>query len=124
MGCHVLIIEDDHDTADMISLLLIDHGYEVRTVPDRDAGLEWIAKGWPQVILLDMRTEGQPIQYLIAETTRVLPKARIILISATGNLAVVAQALGLRFFLEKPFDPEALLALIDDARKSGEHANV
>jgi DNA-binding NtrC family response regulator len=75
-------------------------------------------------MVLDLRTGGMPIESLIIEASRLCSKARIILMSAAPGLASIAKVLGLRFFLQKPFDPDKFLSLVDDARKSGEHASV
>jgi two-component system, OmpR family, response regulator AdeR len=118
VGKRILIVEDDADTAELIEAIIAPRDFHTTLVIDRDAAL------CPDVILLDLRTEGIPILELIEHTRRYCPQARIILVSATAGLATIAQALGLRFFLQKPFDPQRLLALIDDALKSGEHAAV
>jgi two-component system, OmpR family, response regulator AdeR len=124
VGKRILIVEDDADTAEMIEAIIAPQDFHTSLVIDRDAAMEEVGRSCPDVILLDLRTEGVPILELIEQTRRCCPQTRIILISATAGLATIAQALGVRFFLQKPFDPQKLLALIDDALKSGEHAAV
>lgn len=124
MASRILVVEDDLDTGEMIGLLLKENHYDLQIVEDRDAALKWILKGWPDVIVLDLRTGGMPIEHLVLEVSRLCSKARIVLMSAAPGLESIAKVLGLRFFLQKPFDPDKFLSLIDDARKSGEHASV
>jgi DNA-binding NtrC family response regulator len=124
VGKRILVIEDDSDSAEMIKSVISGKPFELFLVNDRDAALNDMLRHSPDVILLDLGTEGIPIQSLIDAMNEHCPHARMILVSTAAGVATIAQALGIRFFLQRPFDPQRLLALIDDALKSGEHAAV
>jgi DNA-binding NtrC family response regulator len=124
MSTRILVVDDDQDTGHLIKTLLLEKNYDVNVVVDRDAALLSVKRYCPEVILLDLRTEGLPIQELISATTTISPKTRIILMSGTPDLRTISLVLGLTYYLEKPFDVDRLITLIEDVKKSGEHAAV
>jgi DNA-binding NtrC family response regulator len=124
MSTRILVVDDDQDTGHLIKTLLLEKNYDVNVVIDRDAALLSVKRYCPEVILLDLRTEGLPIQELISATTTISPKTRIILMSGIPDLRTISLVLGLTYYLEKPFSVEKLVSLIEDIKKSGEHAAV
>jgi len=124
MNRRVILIEDDVDTAYLMQTLLETRKFETTHLPDRIHALEQVIHIRPAVLILDIRTDGPPISVLVETVRERFPQIRVVLVSAAANLAMVADALGVRFFLEKPFDPDKFLSLVEDALKSGEHCSV
>ena len=124
MSTRILVVDDDEDTGHLIKTLLLEKNYDVNVVVDRDAALLSVKRKCPEVILLDLRTEGLPIQELISATATINPRTRIILMSGTPDLRTISLVLGLSYYLEKPFSVDKLIALIENVKKSGEHAAV
>ncbi|HYF49098.1 MAG TPA: response regulator [Planctomycetota bacterium] len=124
MNRRVILIEDDSDTAEMMQMLLKSRDFATTHLHDRAHALDHIVCVRPAVVVLDVNTEGPPISVLVDSVRQRFPQIRLVLVSGTPNLTVVADALGVRFFLEKPFDPEKFLTLVEDAFKSGEHCSV
>ena len=58
MARSVLIIEDDHNIADLLRLYLEKDGYEVRIAADGLKGMEAFRKEKPDLILLDVMLPG------------------------------------------------------------------
>lgn len=53
MTC-VLLVDDDHDTADVLAATLQEEGYTVRVAEDGQAAIKFLSGHRPGLILLDM----------------------------------------------------------------------
>jgi CheY-like chemotaxis protein len=117
-GCvrhrRVLVIEDNHDAALALQLLLEASGHEVRVAHDGVEGIG-IGRDWmPDVVLSDLglpRLDG----FAIAKALR-SSGARLIALSgyADAETRRLAQASGFETVLAKPTPPDAILHLLDD----------
>jgi DNA-binding response OmpR family regulator len=121
MSNRILIAEDNADTADLMRCVLAAANHETRSVGTLGEGLIELKTFKPNVILLDLSVCDLPLSEFAAHCT---PNMRTILVSASPQIEEVAQVLHLRFFLRKPFDPDALLRMVNEALVSGEHAAV
>jgi DNA-binding response OmpR family regulator len=116
MSKKILILDDDADILEIISLLLIDNGYEVRTLSCGDTVFEDIKDFQPDLILMDVMLadmDGRAICKNIKENhlTYFLP---VILISGTHDLAESLHLPGApNDFVAKPFDIDYLLEKIE-----------
>jgi DNA-binding response OmpR family regulator len=116
MSKKILILDDDADILEIISLLLVDNGYEVRTLSCGDTVFEDIKDFQPDLILMDVMLadmDGRAICKNIKENhlTYFLP---VILISGTHDLAESLHLPGApNDFVAKPFDIDYLLAKIE-----------
>jgi CheY-like chemotaxis protein len=80
----VLVIDDDHDVADSLTLLLGLFGCEVRTTYDGLAGISTLVEFEPEIILLDLGMPGIN-GYETAHRIRELPEGRdLLLVAVTG----------------------------------------
>jgi CheY-like chemotaxis protein len=121
----ILILEDDSDTADLLSILLQERGHSVRISRTRDsAAIEAVDAFSPQVILLDYVMFGMsPADFIRTARTK-LPQAQFVLLTARLDKAI---ALAREFdipLVTKPFDPAALFEIIERITGSGEHVSV
>ena len=117
--CRVLVIDDNVDAAESMSMALDVFGYETASAHDGAAGLHAVAAFAPNVVLLDI---GLPDQsgYEVAQQLRRHPGgAEIYLIAATGWGQEADKALardaGFDAHLTKPVDFEKLQALLTEA---------
>ncbi len=109
----VLVIEDDPDTQQMLSVILRGEGYDVLAAGNGPLGLELLRKMGPDLVILDWMLPGM-------DGLEVLQKARefstvpiIMLTAKTGSSDKVAGLdTGADDYLAKPFEPEELLARI------------
>jgi CheY-like chemotaxis protein len=115
----IVLIEDNADTADLLSLVLEHHGYGVRSAPDGASGLQLIETCEPDVVLSDLALPGDIDGYQIAQT--LLQKSRagsrrpfVVALSGYARAADKqrAQEAGFDAHLSKPVDPAALVALL------------
>ena len=115
----VLVVDDNRDAADSLSMILANRGHDVRVAYD---GLEAVGAAIafdPDVILMDI---GLPKLYGYEAAQRIR-KARgngVLLVAITGwgqeEDRRRARESGFDFHLTKPVDPEAIAQLIDEAQ--------
>lgn len=115
----ILVADDDEDTVASLSRLLRAQGYAVRGVHRGTEVLQAIFSFAPDVVLLDI-SMPQMSGYEVARTLRErYGSARPVLIAVTGHAEESdrhqARAAGFEHHVAKPFDPQALLALIAEA---------
>ena len=112
----ILILDDDADILKMLTLLLVDNGYEVHTLSCGDTIFDDIKDFQPDLVLMDVMLagmDGRAICKSIKENhlTYFLP---VILISGTHDLAESLHIPGgPNDFVAKPFDIDYLLERID-----------
>lgn len=84
-NAHVLIIDDDKDTADLFSTILNLVGFECEAVYSAKTAFAYLATREPDIILLDMRLglelDGKDILYQIRSNPR-FDKTRVIVVTA------------------------------------------
>ncbi|MFV0622567.1 sigma-54-dependent transcriptional regulator [Sphingomonas sp. ac-8] len=122
MKLDILVVDDETDIRDLVSGVLEDEGYETRGAADSDAALEAIAARRPSLVLLDVwlqgsRLDGLELLDVIKERDPTLP---VLVISGHGNIdtAVAAIRRGAVDFIEKPFEAERLLFLVQRATET------
>ncbi|HWK34625.1 sigma-54 dependent transcriptional regulator [Sphingomonas sp.] len=122
MTLDILVVDDELDIRELVSGVLEDEGYETRTAADSDAALEAIAARRPSLVLLDVWLQGSRLDGLdlLDEIKRRDPSIPVLVISGHGNLdtAVAAIRRGASDFIEKPFEAERLLLLVERATET------
>jgi two-component system nitrogen regulation response regulator NtrX len=119
MATDILVVDDEADIRDLVSGILTDEGYAVRTAPDSASALAAIRARKPALILLDIwmqggGMDGLELLDLVKELDADLP---VIMISGHGNIETAVSAIkrGAYEFLEKPFKSDRLLLVIERA---------
>jgi CheY-like chemotaxis protein len=113
----LLVVDDNKDAAESMSMLLEMWGHEVAFAYDGPSALETAQEWRPEAVFLDIGLPGMD-GYEVAERLRELPQAKdAILIAITGygredDLARSKRA-GINHHLVKPVAPDALRSLID-----------
>jgi len=122
MALEVLVVDDEADIRDLVSGVLEDEIYSVRTAADSTAALEAIRDRRPSLLLLDVWLQGSRLDglQLLQEVKRFDPSLPVLIISGHGNLdtAVAAIREGAVDFIEKPFEAERLLHLVARATET------
>ncbi|SOB87860.1 two-component system, NtrC family, nitrogen regulation response regulator NtrX [Sphingomonas guangdongensis] len=122
MTIDILVVDDEHDIRELVAGVLEDEGYETRSAADSDAALEAIAARRPSLVLLDVWLQGSRLDGLdlLDEIKRRDPSVPVLVISGHGNLdtAVAAIRRGASDFIEKPFEAERLLLLVERATET------
>ena len=122
MSKDVLIVDDEAAIREVVSAVLEDEGYRPRGAANSDEALREIDRRPPGLVLLDIWLEGSELDGLevLDLVRRSHPDVPVIVISGHGTIetAVTAIKKGAYDFLEKPFNAERLLVLLERARES------
>ncbi len=110
----VLIVEDDEANSEVMRLVLEMAGHTVSGAATAKAALERAAADQPEVVLLDLGLPDQGGEEITGSLrAAVAPGTRIIITSGTPVDAAEAARLGVDGVLMKPFEPERLLAVLE-----------
>jgi two-component system nitrogen regulation response regulator NtrX len=119
MALDILIVDDERDIRELVAGVLSDEGYGCRTAADSTAALAAVDERRPSLVLLDVWLHGSPMDGLevLDEIKKREPELPVIIFSGHGNIdtAVSAISRGAMDFLEKPFEAERLLLLVERA---------
>ena len=122
MALEVLVVDDEADIRELVSGVLEDEGYAVRTAANSEQTLDAFEERRPSMVLLDVWLQGSKLDglQLLQEIKGRDPTIPILMISGHGNLdtAVAAVREGAVDFIEKPFEAERLLYLVDRATET------
>ena len=116
-GEKILIVEDDRDLAQLMAILMQRNGYQTVSAYDGVEGLNLALREQPDLILLDLRLPRMDGMDLIHRLHGRQMYAPVVILTAWGSEEVAVQALrlGVKDFINKPFDPQALLAVTERA---------
>lgn len=109
----ILIVDDDANIAELVSLYLTKECYETMIVYDGESALEAVETFHPNLILLDLMLPGIDGYQVCREIRAKLPTP-IIMLSAKGEVfdKVLGLELGADDYMEKPFDTKELVARV------------
>ncbi|PKP95393.1 MAG: sigma-54-dependent Fis family transcriptional regulator [Alphaproteobacteria bacterium HGW-Alphaproteobacteria-14] len=118
----MLIVDDERDIRELVAGVLGDEGYACRTAADSTAALAAIDERRPSLVLLDVWLHGSAMDGLeLLDAIKVRePNLPVIIFSGHGNIdtAVAAVSRGAMDFIEKPFEAERLLLLVERATET------
>ena len=113
----ILVADDERDQATTLALLLADEGHQVREVYRGSEVLRAVRDFDPDVALIDIGMPGMTGYDAAREIRQVLGATRPLLVAVTGwkqsSDRILARLAGFDHHLAKPFDPKALLTLIE-----------
>ena len=126
----ILVVDDDQDIVDSITIMLESQGYEVVAAQSGEEGMRLVGEKRPDLILLDIMMEKLTTGLHIGYDLRKNPEYRsipIIIISGIGeatgfDLATEKETdyVAADEFLEKPVKPDVLLKRVAELiEKSG-----
>ncbi|MCI8549016.1 MAG: response regulator transcription factor [Lachnospiraceae bacterium] len=109
----ILIVDDDENIAELISLYLIKECYETHIVHDGESALQIFPVFQPDLILLDLMLPGID-GYQVCRELRKDTSVPIIMLSAKGEVfdKVLGLELGADDYMIKPFDSKELVARV------------
>ena len=120
----ILIVDDDTDFRDVVSVILEVAGHETQRAPDGRQALRMVNEWAPDVVVLDMFMPNMDGLETVVAMRRASRGVKIIAVSggwgrpddSEGTLDVLDQAvaLGANTALRKPFDRNVLRRLIDE----------
>lgn len=121
-GLRVVVVDDNVDSAEAMSLLVRHYGHDVQIAHDGEHALLVAEAHRPHVVLLDIglpRVDG----YEVARRLRTQPWASAISIVAVSGWSedsgrARSREAGFDRYLVKPADPDELLKLLADVQRT------
>lgn len=109
----ILIVDDDNNIAELISLYLEKEMFETKIAEDGEEALELFESFKPSLILLDLMLPGKD-GYQVCREVRAKKDTPIIMLSAKGETfdKVLGLELGADDYIIKPFDSKELVARV------------
>ncbi|MGB0126872.1 MAG: sigma 54-interacting transcriptional regulator [Rhodocyclaceae bacterium] len=113
----ILLVDDDPDLLQLISMRLSAAGYAVHTADSAEQALGQLAVRRPNVVVTDLRMAGMDGMQLFERVHATHPTLPVIILTAHGTIpdAVAATQRGVFGFLPKPFEGKELLAQVAQA---------
>ncbi len=118
MNAKILVVDDEKDILELVSLILTEEGLQVFTAQDGLGALEIARKEKPDLILLDImmpEIDGWEVLKIlkIEEETKNIPVAMLTCKTETRDKVLGIQE-GAVDYITKPFAPEDLLLRVQD----------
>jgi two-component system nitrogen regulation response regulator NtrX len=119
MAADILVVDDEADIRELVGGILEDEGYHVRTASDSESALQAVRARRPSVLILDIWMQGGGLDGLeLLDLVKELdPDLPVLMISGHGTIETAVSAIkrGAYDFLEKPFQADRLLLLVERA---------
>ncbi|MEE8295884.1 MAG: sigma-54 dependent transcriptional regulator [Sphingomonadales bacterium] len=122
MALDILIVDDEQDIRELIGGILNDEGYSTRLAAESETALAEVESRLPSLVILDIwlrnsKRDGLEILKILKNRNKNLP---VVMISGHGNIetAVAAIKLGAYDYIEKPFQTDKLLHLVNRATET------
>lgn len=109
----ILIVDDDENIAELISLYLTKECFDTKMVYDGESALIAFDSYQPSLILLDLMLPGMD-GYQVCRELRMRSNVPIIMLSAKGEVfdKVLGLELGADDYIMKPFDSKEMVARV------------
>ncbi len=109
----ILIVDDDNNIAELISLYLVKECFDTLIVNDGESALAQLDIYQPNLILLDLMLPGID-GYQVCREVRSKSTVPIIMLSAKGEVfdKVLGLEMGADDYMEKPFDSKEMVARV------------
>ncbi len=121
----ILVIDDDAEIRYSLTRVLATRGYVVTEAASGEQGIALVKKGpVPDLVYLDVRMGGMSGIEALQHIRSANPKQLVILMTAfgTAQTAIEAMKYGAFDYVMKPFDPQRVLTLAENALKT--HADL
>ena len=114
----ILLVDDEPDLVQLVSLRLVTAGYEVAVAYDGQQALDRVKESKPDLIILDLmlpKMDGYKVCGLLKRDTR-YSKIPVILFTARAQEADMrlGEEVGANAYITKPFEPKTLLGKIQE----------
>ncbi len=115
----ILLIDDEEDILDVLSLSLRSDGYDVITAASGEEGLKAFEKESPPIVLTDLKMPGMDGLDVLKRVKNTNPDTEVIVITGHGDMdsAIDALRYGASDFVNKPVREEALEIALKRAKE-------
>jgi two-component system phosphate regulon response regulator PhoB len=125
-GRKILIIEDENDVADLLTLTLRKAGFRISTSPDGASGLQSARDDKPDFVILDLmlpKMSGLEVCRILKSDTT---SSHIPILMLTAKAEEIDRIVGLEFgaddYVTKPFSPREVVLRVRAILRRGETA--
>jgi len=114
----ILVIDDEEDIRQVVSIVLSDAGYEVAAAPDGETGMTVCREFLPQIVLTDIRMPGMDGLQVLEALKKDYPDIQVIVLTAFGEMGLATRALELDAsdYITKPVSDESLFIALKRAQ--------
>ncbi len=120
----ILVIDDEQDIRELIGEILNDEGHNTRLARNSQEAFAQINRAEPELIILDIWLKDSEFDGIdiLKKTKQDNPNIPVVIISGHGNIeiAVAAVKQGAYDFIEKPFNIDQLLVVVERALEASE----
>jgi two-component system nitrogen regulation response regulator NtrX len=120
--CDILIVDDERDIRELISDILADEGFETRLAGSSEECMSALAASPPSLLILDIWLKDSHIDGIdiLKIAQRDHPQVPVVIISGHGNIEIAVAAIkqGAYDFIEKPFNINQLLVIVQRAMET------
>jgi DNA-binding NtrC family response regulator len=117
----ILVCDDEEMIRDPLAATLVREGHEVVAVGDGPAALERLAGQRFDLLMTDVKMPRMTGIELLAESRKLRPEMPVVVMTAFGTIetAVEAMKLGAYDYVQKPFDAEKAMRVVEKALELG-----
>jgi len=114
----IVLIDDEQDIRDVVSIVLEDAGYFVHAASNGDRGISLCKDVGPQIVITDIRMPGIDGIQVLQTIKKKYPDIEVIVVTAFGEMKLAVRALQLDAsdFITKPIDEAVLLVALKRAQ--------
>ncbi len=119
MAQDILIVDDERDIRALISGVLQDEGMTTREAANAEEAYAAVRSRLPSLVILDIWLQGSKVDGLqiLKQLQQDYPLLPVVMISGHGNIETAVRAIkqGAYDFIEKPFEADRMLVIINRA---------
>ena len=114
----IVVIDDEEDIRQVISVVLADAGFEVATARDGEEGIKICSKFSPQIVLTDIRMPIMDGLQVLEVLKNKSPEIEVIVLTAFGEIKQATRALELDAsdYITKPLSDDVLFIALKRAQ--------
>lgn len=113
----ILIVDDEVNTALLLSKFLTRNGFEVSTASNGSSGMEYLKNGEYDLVLCDFRLEDTDGREMLKNIKAQYPKTGVIIITGYSDIKMAVELIkmGAYDYITKPLYPDEILNTITKA---------
>src|ERR1043165_6800349 len=113
----ILVVDDEPSVTGSLEMILSEAGYEVFIASTFKDSIKILGESRVDLVITDLRLSDATGIDLIKHVKQTTPEVEVILMTGYGSLDITIEAIkaGAYYYLEKPYTPDRLFALVDRA---------
>ncbi|MFZ1202350.1 MAG: response regulator, partial [Desulfobacterales bacterium] len=106
----ILLVDDEEDIREVLSLSMTDMGYAVHTAENGERAIDIFRQNDPPIVMTDIKMPGMDGIELLQKIKRLNPETEVVMITGHGDMDLAIKSLKFEAtdFITKPINVEAL----------------